>query len=259
MIDNGGSNNLSGLWIPAEIMKIRNISATQKMILGLAASLRKGLRLSNTKLATLLGIDRRNTIRNIQQLRKKGYLIDAGPDLRHRILLVDSDKLTLSSSGKTPPIELSAGSGTVITTGSGANGKKHPKVVAQLSPINNKRNNLLNNKHTSDSDEFRLSELLLNLILQRKPDFKKPNLQKWSVHLSRLLRIDGRTVPRVEEVIRWCQNDSGNGSWGGWQDNILSTAKLRKHFDRLELSMDKKGNFSGRTEQNFNPAGQFIR
>jgi len=82
-----------------------------------------------------------------------------------------------------------------------------------------------------NSKEFVLSELLQNLILGRKPDFKKPNLQKWAIHIDRMIRLDNRKPETIEKVIRWCQTDDF------WQNNILSTAKLRKQFDKLELRM----------------------
>jgi len=83
-----------------------------------------------------------------------------------------------------------------------------------------------------NSDEFRLSELLLNLILERKPDFKKPHLQSWSKHIDRMIRLDKRTPERIEAVIRWSQKDPF------WQNNILSAEKLREKFDQLELKMN---------------------
>jgi len=92
-----------------------------------------------------------------------------------------------------------------------------------------------------NSDEFRLAELLLDLILQRSPNFQKGKLkgkngkekllQKWVADIDKLIRIDGREPKHIEKVIRWCQADPF------WQNNILSTEKLRKQFDQLELKM----------------------
>jgi len=85
-----------------------------------------------------------------------------------------------------------------------------------------------------NSNEFRLAELLLNLILERKSDFRKPNLQMWAVHVERMVRLDKRKLDHIEAVIYWCQADSF------WQNNILSAAKLREKFDQLELKMTKE-------------------
>jgi len=88
-------------------------------------------------------------------------------------------------------------------------------------------------KYSADSDEWRISELLLRLIVARKPDLRKPDLSRWAHDVGRMILLDGRTPEQIEPVVRWCQQDPF------WQNNILSTAKLRKHFDRLELEMGR--------------------
>ena len=86
----------------------------------------------------------------------------------------------------------------------------------------------------SNSDEFRLSALLLSLILERNPEHKKPNLQTWAKEIDFMIRIDGRLPQKIEDVIKWCQKDSF------WFKNILSTKKLRDKFDQLVLKMNGK-------------------
>jgi hypothetical protein len=83
----------------------------------------------------------------------------------------------------------------------------------------------------SDSDEYRLAELLWKHIQRNNPNAKKPNLQSWSKAMDSILRIDKRSVDSCKELIRWCQKDSF------WMTNILSPKKLRKHWDRLTLKM----------------------
>ena len=89
-------------------------------------------------------------------------------------------------------------------------------------------------KYHPDDIEFRLSSFLLGEIRRRKSDYREPNLQKWAVHIDRMIRLDKRKPEKIKQVILWCQLDDF------WQNNILSTEKLRKHFDRLELQMTKK-------------------
>ena len=89
-------------------------------------------------------------------------------------------------------------------------------------------------KYGPDSWPTRLSVYLLDCILERKPDYKKPNLKKWATEIDKMIRLDERDPERVKEVIEWCQKDSF------WQDNILSTEKLREQFDKLELKMRKE-------------------
>ncbi|MCF6154876.1 MAG: hypothetical protein E3K36_06405 [Candidatus Brocadia sp.] len=83
--------------------------------------------------------------------------------------------------------------------------------------------------YTSDSIEVGLSEKLLSLIKQRKSDFKQPNIQSWVKHIDLMIRLDRRSPDEIEKVITWCQADSF------WQNNILSTEKLRKQYDALYL------------------------
>jgi len=97
----------------------------------------------------------------------------------------------------------------------------------------NEKNEKNEKKYSPHSDEWKLSELLLDAILERKPDFRRPDVQRWAGEIDRMIRLDSRTPERIEAVIRWCVRDPF------WSNNILSTAKLRKHFDRLELEMDR--------------------
>ncbi len=82
-----------------------------------------------------------------------------------------------------------------------------------------------------NSNEFKLSFLLFRKIKERDSNYKEPNLQKWSEQLDKLHRVDKREFPEIESVINWCQNNEF------WQNNILSTDKLRKQFSKLYLQM----------------------
>lgn len=84
-------------------------------------------------------------------------------------------------------------------------------------------------KYDSASEEFQLALLLFELIRKRNPNHKKPNFQVWAKHIDRMMRIDNRPPELIEEVIRFCQRDLF------WKNNILSTDKLRKQYDRLIL------------------------
>lgn len=100
-----------------------------------------------------------------------------------------------------------------------------------------KNNKIQKNEDNKDifmesSIELRLSSLLLSLIRKRKPDFKEPNLQEWAREIDLMIRIDNRSPERIEQVIMWCQEAPF------WQNHILSTSKLREHFDKLEMIME---------------------
>jgi hypothetical protein len=96
-----------------------------------------------------------------------------------------------------------------------------------------------NKNYCPTSEEVRLAALLGELILARKPDFqnvlkaKKNGWQQWAKNISAMLRLDNRPADRIEAVVKWSQGDSF------WQNNILSTEKLRKQFDKLELRMSE--------------------
>ncbi|MGE5293549.1 MAG: hypothetical protein ACM3VT_01845 [Solirubrobacterales bacterium] len=82
---------------------------------------------------------------------------------------------------------------------------------------------------------WRLAEVLLESILQKKPDLRRPNLTRWTGQMRTLLETDRREPGRIEAVIRWCRTDPF------WSAAILNPASLRKQFDRLELEMARPG------------------
>jgi len=111
----------------------------------------------------------------------------------------------------------------------------------------------LRNIYSQNSDEFRLAELLSNLIFERNPNYKKPDLQMWTLHIGRMIRLDNRKVDDIEAVIKWCQANE----W--WQNNILSTQKLREKFDQLKMKMEVENakpkttaKYTGLNEKNYN-------
>lgn len=87
--------------------------------------------------------------------------------------------------------------------------------------------------------EFQLSRKLLELILKRRSEFKKPNLEKWSKQVELMIRIDKRNPMEIGRVIEWCQSNSF------WQNNVLSMGTLRKQFDKLALQMERNQNGNG--------------
>ena len=109
----------------------------------------------------------------------------------------------------------------------------------KITVINNDKRSLSKMIHTKEtiqkklyspnSDELRMAELLFNLIQRRTSSHKKPNMCSWAVHIDKMINLDSRSIKDIEKVIRWCQEDEF------WQNNILSTASLRKQYDTLWL------------------------
>jgi hypothetical protein len=49
-----------------------------------------------------------------------------------------------------------------------------------------------------------------------------------------MIRLDSRKADDIEAVIEWCQANEF------WQNNVLSTEKLRQKFDQLYLKMEEE-------------------
>lgn len=110
--------------------------------------------------------------------------------------------------------------------------------------VKNDKNNKNTNvklKFDEDSIEYKLANYLRNWIIKNNPNAKVPNdiksMQKWCVHIDRMIRIDNRNPDEIKEIIKFCQTDEF------WLSNILSTNKLREKYDKLYLKM--KGTSKG--------------
>ncbi len=163
-----------------------------------------------------------STCRNLLEIFCKREILDTQKDTHYTIVtVVNYDDYQISENYKGHP------KGQAKDTQRTPKG--HPK------DTNNNVKNGKNEKkeYSEDSNEFRLSLFLFNNIRKRKPDYKQPDFQKWSIQSNYILRIDKRDINEVKAVIKWCQTDEF------WQDNILSTAKLRKQYDKLVLKMNK--------------------
>lgn len=88
--------------------------------------------------------------------------------------------------------------------------------------------------YSPNSNAWRLSDLLLSYIFERNNNFKKPDLQKWAIHIDRMIRLDKRNPVEIKKVIKWCQQNTF------WQNNILSTEKLKIQYDQLIMKMNTK-------------------
>ena len=84
-----------------------------------------------------------------------------------------------------------------------------------------------------DSKEYRCALKLQEEILKNKPNFKKPNLQKWADTFRLIHERDKREWTEIGEMILYATQDDF------WKANILSPDKLRKHFDLLEAQRER--------------------
>ncbi len=123
-----------------------------------------------------------------------------------------------------------------------AEGQREGKARTTIKNDKNVKN--IKNIYSKNSIEFRLSELLFNLILERNPKNKKHDLQKWALQVDRMVRLDSRKVVDIEDVIKWSQANEF------WQNNIISTQKLRDKFDQLYMKMEAE-NAKSKTSTKF--------
>lgn len=211
--------------LPVDIASRRDLPAGTKIILAVIVD-RIGENNScwpgSRTLANDTGLSRLTVLEGIKKLETKGIIqVERQPNgkVNHYRLVTKSGKETIPVKKLYRLRNYTAGGIETI-----------PQAVKKLY---HNQTDQLNQTHIfrPNSVEFGLAELLLNLILERKPDFKKPNLQAWAKYIDKMIRGDKRTPERIEAVIRWCQRDSF------WQANILSTAKLREKFDQLEMKM----------------------
>lgn len=99
--------------------------------------------------------------------------------------------------------------------------------------------------YPTDSDEYLLASYMIELILERKPNFyqsrfEKPSykeelIQKWCISAKRLLVTDKIELSRVIDAIDY------TAVTPFFSSNILSLDKLRARFDEIELSMQRDG------------------
>lgn len=92
-------------------------------------------------------------------------------------------------------------------------------------------------KFDENSDEIKIVNYFIEKLKGVNKNIKVPNSlknkQKWATEIHRLIKIDGKNREEVCKVIAFATKDDF------WCSNILSPASLRKHFDRLNIKMQK--------------------
>jgi hypothetical protein len=112
-----------------------------------------------------------------------------------------------------------------------------------LVSTNKNNKNVKNNKNkiivfSFDSVGYELSKFLLEEIrkndenfLRNGPIAEEALLQRWALHIDRLVRLDHRPPEEIREVIVFAQKNFF------WRSNILSGQKLREKYTTLLLQM----------------------
>ena len=87
-------------------------------------------------------------------------------------------------------------------------------------------------KFSDDSTEMKLAMYLFSKIKENNPEHRPltdTQKQSWADHIRLMMQRDNRTAEQIKNMIDWCQNDEF------WKTNILSTAKLRKQYDKMKV------------------------
>ena len=87
-------------------------------------------------------------------------------------------------------------------------------------------------KFTEDSTEMKLAMHLFAKIKENNPEHRPltdAQKQSWADHIRLMMQRDNRTAKQIKGMIDWCQQDDF------WKTNILSTAKLRKQYDKMKV------------------------
>ncbi len=95
-------------------------------------------------------------------------------------------------------------------------------------------NNNRRKRYADDSTEVRVATQLVEILVEKKPDTKLPNIQTWAHDVDKLIRLDKKTPEQIVWLFRWAQNDDF------WIANMRSPRKLRDKWDMLQLQATNK-------------------
>lgn len=84
------------------------------------------------------------------------------------------------------------------------------------------------------SNEYQIAIFFVSAIRKNNPDFKQPNMQKWSDTIRLMIERDNRTEAQIRTLIEYVQTDDFEMA------NVLGPDKLRKRFDQLRIKWQKR-------------------
>ena len=174
------------------------------------------------------GIDRRNLKRSLDIMVKRkiitksrlGYITKYGIQKDHTRwhTSVNNDTSIITNTSVKPNTTTSVNNDTETS----------------VKTDTHKRKNKI--KYNKNSDEFRLANQLLELLLKKNPMHDKPDLQELASCVDEMIRLDNREVSDIEAVVGWCQSSDAEET-GFWNSNVICTEKLRAEFDQLLLKV----------------------
>lgn len=125
----------------------------------------------------------------------------------------------------------------------------HP-VMKQMYELHQARNNVIQLPKreavfiNQDSDAFKLSMMLYNLIKEKQQDFTEPDLNQWAFEFNQMIE-SGKKFESIEKTIHHAR------STDFWLDKILSPSRLNKNYDtlRAQALRTKNGNSNRRNQR----------
>lgn len=117
------------------------------------------------------------------------------------------------------------------------NRKTVTEITTETTTNNSMSEKISDAKFDENSDEIKIVNYFIEKLKCVNKNIKVPNSlknkQKWATEIHRLINIDGKNREEVCKVIAFATKDDF------WCSNILSPTSLRKHFDRLNIKMQK--------------------
>jgi DNA-binding PadR family transcriptional regulator len=195
---------------------------------------------TNLYISQTLSVSDKTARRSLDTLKKNGYLeIETernGLQWQRRIYISDKFKKTLRK---------------VMDDQGG--GHTRPGGWSQVTTITNPipKEEVLEKE--KDVVASRLSSLLLTAIKKTVPSLKTPNIDQWIREIDKMLRLDGRSFEKIEDLILWLPKNEF------WSAHILDAKKFRQKFDQLCAEMNKKSKTTINAQDNQNLANNVVQ
>lgn len=210
----------TGLFIPAEILEIEELSSSECMLLAWIDALyckeHGGCYASNEYFMTKLKI-KESTIRaHISHLVELGLVERVSFDGRIRVIKACKEKWfkqTVDSGQTAEKIAVSPPE------------KYHPPYIENKEYITN---SLVATSVAISADADEIVSFFIEKLRERQPDYKFPkDLKKWKESIDKMIRVDKRDPKKIKAMIDWIHRDPF------WCSNILSIEKLRAQYDNI--------------------------
>ena len=245
MTQNEPKPRFTGIFIPAEVLEIEELSLLDQMLVSWIDALHckehGGCYASNEYLSKKLKVQQNTIVKSMTKLRKMGLIEDVAFDGRRRVIVSRIQEFVArAKNGHSSRTQSYAGCDlnpmqgmTKIPCRVGE--KSSPSFIYSKDKIKEEKPGRIPKVRMSQAAnaDMRLAVFLFDKIKKIDPQ-AKPNLKQWQDDIEKIIRIDGRTEAVVKQVIEWTFNNSF------WRKNILSGRKLREKFQALFIGMNEE-------------------